>query len=66
MIACPASILNQWKSELLVWSFFIVCICHGLEKESVIEKAKQNELEIMIISYETYRTHSDTLSKVIT
>jgi len=64
LICCPASIMNQWMSELLVWSFFHVRICPGPNDDAIVDMALQGEIEIVILSFETYRGMSDRLNPV--
>jgi SNF2 family DNA or RNA helicase len=64
LICCPASIMNQWMSELLVWSFFHVRICAGPNKDAIVDMALHGEIEIIILSFETYRVMSGRLNPV--
>jgi len=64
LIVAPASLLLQWRSELLVWSFFHIHVCTGATKLEAVEKAQNGELEVLIASYETYRVLSSDLNNV--
>lgn len=64
LIACPASIMNQWRSELLVWSFFRVGICNGKDKEECVQRLLKGEIEVMIISYDGFRRDFERLNTV--
>ena len=64
MIVCPASLVRQWKSELLIWAHFEVGICEGKHKEQVLTSLMNGELEVFLCSYQMYVSAQGTLNQV--
>ena len=64
MIVCPASLVRQWKSELLIWAHFEVGICEGKHKEQVLTSLMNGELEVFLCSYQMYVSAHGTLNQV--
>ena len=54
LIVVPATLLQNWEREAGVWGCFEVLLLSGSEekRDSVLQRAQQCEVEIVIVSYE--------------
>jgi len=64
LIVCPASLVQQWKSELLTWAHFEVGVCDGKRKEQVLSAVEGGELEVIVCSYTCYYQVHNRLNSV--
>lgn len=66
LIVCPSSLIENWMQELDKWGWWFVYKYHGTpaEKESAINAARSDSLEIMITNYQTYRLNADEVNSV--
>lgn len=55
LIVSPASLLQHWHREFYQWTKLRTFIAHGKpdSRAQVIENAKQNKLDVVLISYDT-------------
>ncbi|KAM0747985.1 hypothetical protein T439DRAFT_87826 [Meredithblackwellia eburnea MCA 4105] len=54
-IACPASVVHNWRREFETWGYFDVGIFEGSEKKEVIERFKRGYLDVVIAGIEATR-----------
>lgn len=64
LILGPASVLENWENEFSNWANFRVSICHGPNRDLILDKAKAREIEVMITSFDTFRIYGITISEV--
>ncbi|CAO2813141.1 unnamed protein product [Amaranthus hypochondriacus] len=64
LIIGPASVIENWENEFSNWANFRVSICHGPNRDLIVDKAKAQELEVMITSFDTFRIYGNTISEV--
>ncbi|KAL2937789.1 Switch 2 [Bienertia sinuspersici] len=64
LIIGPASVLQNWENEFSNWANFRVAVCHGPNRDLIVDKAVAQELEIMITSFDTFRIYGNTISEV--
>ena len=61
-VVAPAGLLSQWHREFRRWSTLRAFVAHGKERDAMLDKAKQNKLDVLILSYETFKSHFAVLS----
>lgn len=64
LIIGPASVLENWENEFSMWANFRVSICHGPNRDLILDKAVARETEVMITSFDTFRIYGNTISEV--
>lgn len=64
LIMGPASVLENWENEFSTWANFSVSICHGPNRDLILDKAKVQEVEVMITSFDTFRIYGNTIAEV--
>lgn len=66
LIICPGSLMDNWRSELNRWGWWHIGTYHGSasEKTSVLNAISHGRLEIMITTYDTYRTGRGQINTV--
>lgn len=64
LIACPGTLIENWKDELRRWGWWHVDVFHGSTREGALEAAKSGRVEIMITTYTTYRMNKDSINAV--
>ncbi|KMT02398.1 hypothetical protein BVRB_9g205110 isoform A [Beta vulgaris subsp. vulgaris] len=64
LIMGPASVLENWENEFSNWANFSVSICHGPNRDLILDKAKVQEVEVMITSFDTFRIYGNTIAEV--
>jgi SNF2 family DNA or RNA helicase len=55
LIICPATITDNWMSELTTWGYFAASKYTAAEKKNTMNKLKNNRCEIVIVSHEMAR-----------
>lgn len=64
LVVTPASVLHQWHREFRTWTGLRAFIGHGKAKVDMLDKARQNKLDVLIISYETLKSDLDQLNTI--
>ncbi|EEH16267.2 hypothetical protein PABG_06354 [Paracoccidioides brasiliensis Pb03] len=64
LIVCPGTLLQNWKSELDRWGWWLVEIYHGAGKEAALQSAASGRVEIMLTTYKTYVLNKGALNMV--
>jgi hypothetical protein len=64
LIVCPASLVRQWKVELLTWAHFEVECADGAKKDEVLKAVASGQIEVIVCSYSTYLKNSKQLNTV--
>ncbi|RPB22892.1 CHR9/SNF2/SWI2 [Terfezia boudieri ATCC MYA-4762] len=64
LIVCPGTLMDNWKSELDTWGWWIYDTYHGSreDKDSALRAAQNGLTEIMITTYTTYKNHRDAIN----
>ena len=62
LIVCPASLMKQWKTELLTWAHFEVEVAEGKRKDEVLHAVMAGELEVVVCSYSCYLQNAKSLN----
>lgn len=65
LIIGPASVLQNWENEFSDWANFRVAICHGPNRDLILDKAETREIDVMITSFDTFRIYGNTISEVM-
>lgn len=65
MIICPGSVIMNWKNELNRWGWWHVDVFHGPNKDDVLDTARAGRLEIMITTYDTYKSSRSSINMVL-
>ncbi|KAJ3678039.1 hypothetical protein LUZ60_001842 [Juncus effusus] len=64
LILCPTSVIKNWENEFSSWSDFKVAIYHGPNRELVLDKIENRNLEVLITSFDTFRIHVQNLCEI--
>jgi len=66
LIVCPGTLMDNWKSELDTWGWWIYDTYHGSreDKDSTLRAAQNGLTEIMITTYTTYKNHRDAINMI--
>jgi DNA excision repair protein ERCC-6-like 2 len=64
LVVCPASVLHQWHREFRNWTGLRAFVCHAKDRQDVLDKAKLNKLDVLILSYETFKSHFDQVNGI--
>lgn len=69
LIACPASVLENWRNELLKWGYFLVDTIGSTKSDNsdgdcAISRAKQGQLEVLLTSYDRLTSNIAELSQI--
>ena len=66
LIVSPGTLMDNWKSELDTWGWWIYDTYHGSkeDKDSALRAAQNGLTEIMITTYTTYKNHQDAINMI--
>ncbi|KYK60495.1 SNF2-related protein [Drechmeria coniospora] len=64
LLICPGSLIMNWINEMNRWGWWHIDVCHGANKEDVINTARSGLLEIMITTYDTYKSCRSSINIV--
>ncbi|KAK5051354.1 hypothetical protein LTR84_003006 [Exophiala bonariae] len=66
LILCPGTLMENWKDELRRWGWWHTELYHGGVKarREAFEMAKAGMLEVMITTYQTYRTNKGEINTI--
>eukprot|EP01122_Echinamoeba_exundans_P004990 TRINITY_DN15178_c0_g1_i1.p1 TRINITY_DN15178_c0_g1~~TRINITY_DN15178_c0_g1_i1.p1 ORF type:complete len:848 (-),score=163.32 TRINITY_DN15178_c0_g1_i1:121-2664(-) len=64
LVVCPASVLHQWHREFRNWTGLRAFVCHAKDRQDVLDKAKLNKLDVLILSYETFKSHFEQVNGI--
>lgn len=65
LITAPASLLDNWISELDTWGYFAIGKFHKLkEREDTLLKLKNRRIEVVITTHETCRNQLEVLNAI--
>ncbi|KAH7576956.1 hypothetical protein JRO89_XS01G0182600 [Xanthoceras sorbifolium] len=64
LIICPSSVIQNWEIEFSRWSTFNVSVYHGPNRDLILEKLEARGVEVLIMSFDSYRIHGSILSEV--
>lgn len=66
LVICPGSLMINWKSELDRWGWWNIYMYHGSRdsREAALRAAEKGRLEIMITTYQTYRTYAAEVNSI--
>ncbi|XP_065069510.1 DNA excision repair protein ERCC-6-like 2 isoform X2 [Rhopilema esculentum] len=64
LIVSPSSVLYNWEDELNTWGYFSISRFHRASKTETIEKAKRRKLDVVLTTYETFRSHVEEMNAI--
>lgn len=66
LILCPGTLMENWKDELRRWGWWHTELYHGgvKSRREAFEMAKAGMLEVMITTYQTYRTNKGEINTI--
>jgi SNF2 family DNA or RNA helicase len=69
IIVAPATLVGNWKQEVTKWLgptrlCPVVCVGNGKEKENLLKIFEQGMSSLLIISYDTFVKHANSLGRV--
>jgi len=64
LILCPTSVIRNWENEFSEWASFSVAVYHGPNRDVVLEKIEVQGLEVLITSFDTFRTRDKVLCDI--
>ncbi|KAF7079201.1 hypothetical protein CFC21_083471 [Triticum aestivum] len=64
LILCPTSVIRNWENEFSEWANFSVAVYHGPNRDLVLEKIEGQGLEVLITSFDTFRTRDKVLCDI--
>lgn len=66
LILCPGTLMENWRDEFRRWGWWHTDLYHGGSKQrrDVFEIAQAGMLEVMITTYQTYRTNKDEINMI--
>ncbi|KAK6429654.1 hypothetical protein LTR95_014201 [Oleoguttula sp. CCFEE 5521] len=66
LLIMPGSLMKNWENELTKWGWWHVYVCHGTKqkREEALHAAASGRLEIMITTYDTYRTYASEINAI--
>ena len=64
LIIAPASLLENWCKEFKMWGEFAVVKFKGGNKAKIIDSLKKKDFEILLVSYDSYRSNADLINSV--
>ncbi|KQK14244.1 switch 2 isoform X2 [Brachypodium distachyon] len=64
LIICPTSVIRNWENEFAEWASFSVAVYHGPNRDLVLEKIESQGLEVLITSFDTFRTRDKLLCAI--
>jgi SNF2 family DNA or RNA helicase len=64
LILCPTSVIRNWENEFSEWASFSVAVYHGPNRDLVLEKIEGQGLEVLITSFDTFRTRDKVLCDI--
>ncbi|KAJ8040811.1 DNA excision repair protein ERCC-6-like 2 [Holothuria leucospilota] len=64
LIVCPNSVLFNWLEELDTWTYCAVGKYHGKDRDETIRKALRGRLDVVVTTFETYRTKLESLLEI--
>ena len=70
LVVCPSSLIFHWKNEVIKWLGpkrlkFLVCTGDKATVLELIDAYKEEDYELMIISYDTFRNHGYHLNETV-
>nr|OQO19714.1 hypothetical protein B0A51_12774 [Rachicladosporium sp. CCFEE 5018] len=66
LLIMPGSLMRNWENELAKWGWWHVYVCHGTKskREEALHAATSGRLEVMITTYDTYRTYASEINAI--
>jgi SNF2 family DNA or RNA helicase len=64
LVVCPKTLISNWQNEFSTWSFTHAKHYSGKDREATLEQAAQGRLEVMLITYEAYRSDADRINLI--
>ncbi|KAK6439195.1 hypothetical protein LTR95_004597 [Oleoguttula sp. CCFEE 5521] len=66
LLIMPGSLMKNWENELAKWGWWHVYVCHGTKskREEALHAATSGRLEVMITTYDTYRTYAGEINAI--
>lgn len=64
MILCPGTLIDNWMSELNVWSWTHIAKYHGVGKDEALQSIARGRSEVLITTYTTYKSNAEALNQV--
>ncbi|KAK3909238.1 DNA excision repair protein ERCC-6-like 2 [Frankliniella fusca] len=64
LIVCPASLVENWFDELTTWGYFKVFKMTSGNKSNLVTRARQNQYDVLIVSFEAARLSIELLNTV--
>ncbi|KAJ6153008.1 hypothetical protein N7497_007327 [Penicillium chrysogenum] len=64
LIACPGSLIANWKAEFACWGWWHVESYHGENKDLALDAAKSGRVEVLITTYTTYMNNKNAVNMI--
>ncbi|ORY85097.1 P-loop containing nucleoside triphosphate hydrolase protein [Protomyces lactucae-debilis] len=64
LVLCPKSLISNWLAEFDIWSYTHTRTYSGPGRGDTLAQAKQGRLEVMLATYESYRSDCDQINLV--
>lgn len=64
LIIAPSSVLDNWSREFQTWGSFNVCMYSEKLKSGAVEGVLSGRYEVMLISFDTYRSALQPVSSL--
>lgn len=66
LIICPGTLMENWKAEFRRWGWWHTDLYHGgsTQRRDIFEIAQAGMLEVMITTYQTYRTNKGEINMI--
>ena len=65
LIVCPTVVLYNWQRELLTWVHFRVGICHGPNRDAVLEATSRQRYDVVITTYGTVVAYAGRMGPLL-